>query len=136
MTSRETELIEWSEKYLIGIPEIDFQHKSLIRIINQFTDCNANAEFGELLKEFSDAMFSHNQYEERLLEKHSYPDLDHHKREHAIEYSAFSARIKELINDEKDSQATIISQLKYWLEHHLLIDDMAYRQFLIKKGVL
>lgn len=128
--------IEWLDKYRIGIPEIDLQHQALISIINQFIECNDDTDLLVLLDNLSGEMLSHNLYEEQLLDQHNYPDLERHKREHADEASAFSSRIKDIINNHSDSRVLITEQLKRWFEHHLLIDDMAYRQYLVKKGVL
>lgn len=131
--------IVWSNEYNIGIAEIDHQHKNFINIINRIIECKYEKDIERLkiiLSELTRIINYHTRYEERLLEKEGYPDLDHHKREHAEETQAFSKMIDRVVNNKANAREKLISLLKSWFEHHLLVDDMAYQQFLIKKGVI
>ncbi len=125
------EKIIWSNKYNIGIPEIDHQHKTFINVINRIIESEYDEDINRLrviLTELTRIINYHTHYEEQLLEKEGYPDIDHHKREHAEETQAFSIMIDQVVNNKPNAREKLISLLKSWFEHHLLVDDMAYQQ--------
>ena len=132
--------ITWADKYNIGLPEIDNQHKSFVNIINRLIECEPKDSetgiFEEIISDLFEIIREHNAYEERLLEDEGYPDLEYHKHEHAIATDEFSNIIRQALKDKQDARFKLIHLLKAWFEHHLLVDDMAYQQFLIKKGVI
>lgn len=132
--------IVWADKYIIGFPEIDNQHKSFINIINRLIECDCDdgdvETFKEIISDLTANLSQHLAFEEQLLEDEGYPDLDHHRYEHATSTDEFTNIMHEAITNQQDARARLIQLLKAWFEHHLLVDDMAYQQFLIKKGVI
>ena len=44
--------------------------------------------------------------------------------------------IEQVVNNKPGARKKLISLLNSWFEHHLLVDDMAYQQFLVRKGVI
>jgi hemerythrin-like metal-binding protein len=134
------EKIVWTNDYLIGIPEIDRQHKTFITIINRLIDFNCDDNdadtFAAIIAELSSNLSEHLTYEEQLLEDEGYPDLQRHKHEHATSSEEFTIIMHEALSNKQDVRNKLISLLKAWFKHHLLVDDMAYQQFLIKKGVI
>ncbi|RMD65013.1 MAG: hypothetical protein D6826_01035 [Alphaproteobacteria bacterium] len=129
--------MQWSQQMSVGIPEIDDDHKQLIRVINRLeADANDETRLHALrqslrgLQRYAEFHFAR---EERVMAACDYPGLDEHKTEHRD----FVARIAELNRRlaENPDHATsevndaLLSFLKDWLTHHILIEDKAYQPY-------
>ncbi|MCW8901135.1 MAG: hemerythrin family protein [Gammaproteobacteria bacterium] len=81
------ELIEWSDKFATGIPDIDSEHEGLIASINAFyLKQNENSNKDELvniLNNIYGSIHSHFMLEERLMQKNGYAEYEDHKDDHA-----------------------------------------------------
>ena len=79
-------LFDWNDSFLIGIEELDHEHKVLIDDINKLHEemlGNENvSEIKECLGEIYVHMQAHFALEEHVMKKNEYPFLDEHKREH------------------------------------------------------
>ena len=128
-------LMQWSEKMSVGVPELDADHKQLIRIINQLA---ADADSDERKAAVRQSLFGLLRYaeyhfarEEGVLAACRYAGLEEHKAEHRD----FIARIGELnrrFDSDPEESAAVVNQtllnfLQDWLNHHILIEDKAYR---------
>ncbi len=83
-----TDKILWSDVYLIGIEEIDIQHKYLCKLINLYLD-KINGDLpemdaDELLDELECYVRWHFKCEEQLMDIYDIPDSDDHKEEHRV----------------------------------------------------
>ena len=128
----------WTDKMSVGVPELDEDHKGLIRVINQLKE---NAEGGEpseaalrqCLKALTRYAEVHFGREERVMSACLFPGQPHHQEEHQV----FVARMKEVAERfEADPKglASYVAQelfayLTTWLQHHIMLEDMAYRPF-------
>ena len=67
-------LFNWSEKFILGIPEIDQQHKQIVDLINKLSDLRNkeadNEGLDELINELISYTKTHLSYEENLLKQH------------------------------------------------------------------
>lgn len=79
-------LLEWKDKYSVGIEAVDHEHRELIELINRLHE-EATARgskeaieafFGDLLKNIS----MHFALEERFMREHRYDQMSQHKTEH------------------------------------------------------
>ena len=79
-------LIEWSPTLEIGIPEIDYQHKNLVSMLNalgtNIEEGAGKAVIGEVIEALDAYVLTHFASEERLMEKMGYEYIDEHKAEH------------------------------------------------------
>jgi hemerythrin len=129
---------EWSEKYSVGVPSIDRQHKKLIEIINALYDAMraGHGEFalGKTLDDLASYARTHFRFEENLLETKGYPDLDAHKKVHEGLY----AQVLDLVSQYKAGKTALSIQtgtfLKNWLANHILNTDMKYSEHLVNRG--
>lgn len=128
-------LMQWSDKMSVGVPELDADHKQLIRIINQLT---ADADSDERQTAVRQSLFGLLRYaeyhfarEEGVLAACRYPDLEEHKAEHRDFIVQISELNRRFDSDPEDSAAlvneTLLNFLQDWLNHHVLIADKAYR---------
>src|SRR3972149_6225252 len=128
-------LMRWSEKMSVGIPELDADHKELIRVINQLAaDANEASRLGAVrqslfaLLRYAEFHFAR---EEKVMAACRHIGVEAHKRQH----KDFVDRIGELnrrFDQDPDGSALVVNEallqfLQDWLNHHILIEDKAYR---------
>lgn len=130
------ELVEWSDKYSVGISEIDEQHKKLLDIANQlFAACvqgkdAAQMEFRRIVKEAVKYVQTHFSFEEELMKRAGYPAYAEHKAEHA----AFVAKVLEGVRDFEGGKPFVPNNfarfLRDWTLEHIAITDKQYENHL------
>ena len=128
------ELIKWTEKYSVGMDEIDNQHKGLVIIIkevfNLMSEGQAKNKLNEIFDHLTDYTKKHFYTEEKMMIKYAYSSYDEHVEEH----SKFIDKLESLKSEFKDGKVTIslevLSLLKDWLLNHILISDKKYAPIL------
>lgn len=79
-------LIEWQERFRIGIPSVDYEHQELIALLNELyaglTSDRATFEIVEFLGEIYARISAHFALEERLMQERGYDQYTAHKTEH------------------------------------------------------
>lgn len=74
------------EKYLLGIPEIDAQHKELADLVAKFKEAVTAKDQRHLipavLRRIHHHLSQHFLYEEKLMEMVTYADLSQHRKTH------------------------------------------------------
>lgn len=130
-------VMQWTEKMSVGIPELDGDHRQLIRVINQLgasydDEARRSAVRQSLfaLRRYAEFHFAR---EEKVMAVCRYPGLEEHKAEHCD----FVARIQDLnrrFDEDPKRTAEVVNDallafLKDWLNHHILIEDKAYQPF-------
>jgi hemerythrin len=82
----EDEMLEWSEKFLVGHERIDFEHKIFFGLIRDFQTARGHAasarELEDILEEIVLYAKFHFRSEENLMAKFGYPDLPAHRDLH------------------------------------------------------
>lgn len=127
--------IVWSsEKYDIGIPIIDEQHRALISTINSLfflIRYQRPAEAIQLgLKGLQHHAEGHFLTEELLMELTGYPGFEKHKKAHDV----FRARTKILFSQKRkptDAENMLIF-LKDWWKDHVSVMDRAYVTYVLE----
>ena len=135
------EYVNWSDKYLLALPEIDAQHKGLFSIINELWICviksGSKENMAELIDRLEDYTRTHFAEEETLLREHQYPaaKLDEHIRQHQEFVAKIDWARGKLLN-EPSSALQLLSFLREWLAGHINGSDRQYAEFLGKVGPL
>ncbi|MDR3123764.1 MAG: bacteriohemerythrin [Treponema sp.] len=137
--------VEWEDRYSVGIPMIDEQHKELIRLTNElYKGClageeTARAYFMTAVKGTVDYVKYHFGMEEKLLQNVKYPELAEHKREH----EAFVKNILEEVQSFKEGKKFVpnifVRYLKDWILSHIAVADRRYAAYILnlkKQGAL
>lgn len=81
----DSKAIPWDDKYLLGIKEVDIQHRKLFDLVNKLYGLDENSTKDELrviLYAFSDYVKTHFKDEEAYMLLIGYPDLKKHKKIH------------------------------------------------------
>lgn len=133
------ERVNWSDDYLLGIPEIDLQHKKLIEIANELYDISIESpekyktQMMELIKKLVDYTVYHFSNEENMLVKYNYAGADIHKTAH----DGFIKEVKYNLDklDESDYEAGVrfYSYIANWVLMHIAKADKIWARFVLPK---
>lgn len=122
----------WTEAMSVGVPALDADHRCLVRIIHLLDD----ADSGDVKRAIGivmDALDVYCRYhfarEERIMQACGFPALAFHRREH----QGFFRTIESLAAGKVGADAhELLEYLKAWLLHHVLIQDMAYKPYVVR----
>jgi len=134
------EPVQWSEKFSVGVKELDQQHQQLIKLLNRLISAQGtigthSETISEILMEMTRYAQVHFKTEERLMEAYGFPGLEEQKIQHrdfrkkTVNFCIATTLGVEQIPD------SLLEYLVDWWVHHILEDDMAYRSFFKDKGV-
>ena len=134
------ELVQWSEKFSVGVKELDEQHQQLIKLLNLLISTQGTANtrsetISDTLMAMTRYAQAHFQAEEKLMEDYGFPGLEEQKIQHRDfrkKTVAFSTATYYGIDHVPEA---LLEYLVEWWVHHILEDDMAYRSFFKDKGV-
>ena len=124
------EIFPWSDNFSIGIPEIDTQHKMLVRMLNRLaSDLVFNSEhvnLNKLFNELAEYAIYHFQTEEKIW--HQFFAGDRWEKAHKGSHESFAAdiaklKVKEGTKPSGDVLEDILVFLTHWLAYHILESD-------------
>jgi hemerythrin len=126
-------LINWSEAFEVGIPEVDEQHKKLVAIVNALHEAMRKGQAREILGKALDEVVDYTVYhfatEERLFAEKEYPRAVAHKHLH----DELTATAKKLRADVASGKSVISHEvmrfLRDWLQQHILSEDKQFGRF-------
>lgn len=131
-----SQIVQWSDSYLIGLGEIDDQHKTLIDLMNalwQAISSNAgDMECKNVLAKLERYTITHFSAEETMMRTMGYPDFDGHQRAHKQFVERLQEEKRQIENGNKLT-LDILHFLKDWLVNHILVKDKAYAAFFADK---
>ena len=121
-------LFKWDDSFLIGIEELDYEHKLLIDDINRLHEELARhdekSEIEKCLGDIYARMQAHFALEEHVMKEHEYTFFDEHKREHDELLNSYTEYMLQFLNDIGDSSANHIEDtLKHWVINHIFTSD-------------
>lgn len=128
--------IKWSNKYLIGVGQMDNEHQILLDKMNILIDAMNGKDKGEIKQAFVDMKnytVEHFTHEEQYMRKNNYSSYDSHKRVHENLLNAVGRFEQQIENDQLDP-AKLASFLKNWLFTHIMGVDTKYADEIGKKG--
>ncbi|HUX36663.1 MAG TPA: bacteriohemerythrin [Rectinemataceae bacterium] len=132
--------VEWDQKYNVGIPLIDAQHKHLIQLTNGLFDActkdkeTMDVEFREVMKESVDYVLVHFRDEEELMRNSRYEQFGEHKKKH----EEFIKTILEAVQEYKEGKKFVPNNfarfLRDWLFDHIAINDKEFSRHYFSKA--
>ncbi len=129
----------WNDNYLLGIEEVDNQHKKLVQLIEDTKKLLVDAQDGidcydelvAVLKELAEYTQYHFNCEEKLMEAVDYEDIIAHKMEHKIFIKKISSFMSEDLEEEqKEKIEELVKFLFDWLVRHIMNTDSKYVDFI------
>ena len=125
----------WSEDFMVGIPEVDDEHRRLVdacnRVHDAFWDPDARASVGPTLRRLIDDMERHAAIEEALLAANGAPRLEEHRNEHAALVRELSAYLAAFGPSREFYAVQFIGFLGQWLQLHILEIDKPSARYLL-----
>ncbi len=126
-------LFPWTPKLSLGIDKIDEQHKELVRLINRLHRAMklkaGIRQAGDILDKLAEYTVYHFSFEEKLFDKHGYPQSDEHKEDHR-------KLLESVVNFQKDFKSgkagltmELMLFLTNWLKNHIMKTDRQYVTF-------
>jgi hemerythrin len=130
-------LVEWHERYSVGIPKIDEQHKELLRLTNELyasclsdNDAEERTRFRNTISGLVHYVSEHFAAEERLLQRINYPEYAEHKREH----TSFVKKMLEQVTAFNEGKSFVpnafVRFLKDWILGHIAVSDKRYSEYI------
>ncbi len=118
----------WDDRYSVGIPEIDSDHRRLIDLMNDlFVMCVVDQDGEEtrvLLDRLIDATLTHFAHEEGFMRKRGYPNFEQHRAEHRILIAEIETLRTDWMKRQKAEAAmSILNFLREWLINHIEAED-------------
>jgi hemerythrin len=132
-------LVEWNERYSVGIPKIDEQHKELLRLTNELyasclkdNDDDAKARFKSTIGAIVNYVSEHFGAEERLFQRIKYPRYAEHKQEHDNFVKKVLEQVKEFSDGKNFVPNNFVRFLKDWILSHIAMSDKLYSEYIFK----
>lgn len=125
-------MYRFTEDCLIGVEQIDEEHRELFRLINEMQELLAKDyiedkyhHIQELLHRLQDYAETHFEHEEEYMEKLEHPELELQRLQHRD----FAAKVNEAdaVFSGKDQEEFLDGMLRYlikWLYRHIIGSDM------------
>jgi hemerythrin len=129
--------IEWTDEFLIGIAELDHEHRSLVTEINRLhRELRAHEDPDQIeatLGEILARMQAHFALEETFMKEHAYPHYGEHKAEHEALLDTLTTLIGRFETEPGASASDEMEEtLQHWIVDHILTSDK--KMSLMAKG--
>lgn len=133
-------LIEWQERFRIGIPSVDYEHQELIGLLNELyegvTGLAGADEIIGFLGELYARISAHFALEERVMKQRGYDQLADHKADH----EALLDQIREIMDDYESDQQDISveafgQRLETWFGNHFQTHDARLHKAMADQGL-
>jgi hemerythrin len=135
----------WKDKYELGVPMIDAQHKELFRRVETFLKVLRSKDYwnekipkiNETLEFMKRYVVEHFRDEEEYQRSINYPGYEVHKQIHngMVNYVQKVSEQFEQSSNNEDLMQQFGGRLMAWLINHVAAEDQRIADFAIKKGV-
>ena len=120
-------LIEWDEKYSVGVAAVDHEHRELIGLVNEAHDRLMRPDAADAVMDFLGEIFArisaHFALEEQIMRARNYDHYDEHKTDH----ERLLDEIRDMMDDYEDgelfSEELLAQQLQAWFAGHFRSHD-------------
>lgn len=127
--------LNFTEDYLTGIPEIDYEHRKLFELINMLFEATMSRRsekvVSAVIEELKNYTVYHFRNEENIFEPTMYPN----KAKHIEEHNEFVQNIMLFEEDFKSGRSSvsleILDFLKHWLTDHICVRDKVIKHCLV-----
>ena len=131
-------LLEWDERYLLGIKKIDKQHNDIAKIINrlyELLDSDNSDEKIKLLEKLNKTIDRHFETENNLMVKHKIFNYFSHKAQHDRLERILDNNLEEVKAGNVQLNKEFLLLMRDWMINHHKFHDMKMGRELIEKGV-
>jgi len=128
MTTAVEDGIVWTDDFLIGIGELDYEHRGLVADINALhRELREHADrdrIEDTLAGIFTRLQAHFALEEHVMTEHDYPHFAEHKAEHDLLLDEYTERMIRFRRDPNPGdRAALETVLRQWIVDHILTSD-------------
>lgn len=120
-------LIEWDEKYSVGVAAVDHEHRELIGLVNEAHDRLMRPGGEEAVMDFLGEIFArismHFALEEKIMRDKVYDHYNEHKADHERLLDEIRDMMDDYEDDEYFSEEQFAQQLSIWFTEHFSTHD-------------
>ncbi len=132
-------MFDWDEKYSVGVQSIDNQHKEIFghlkKLLEAMKKGQADTVTYQIILGLEQYACIHFQKEEFFFHRFNFSGAAEHIKEHQL-FIEKVALIKEEIKSGKMVPTfTLLTFLKDWIEHHILVVDKQYSKCFQENGL-
>ena len=125
----------WTDKYLLDIDQIDQQHKVFFELwdkeINQ-VDMQDHSQLAGVIEKLEDYLKYHFKYEEEMLQKSDYKDIEKHIAQHKF----FIQKVDNLKQELNYSNPLLLEKttvfMKKWFLNHIIQSDKKFQETVVE----
>ncbi|MCL2190788.1 MAG: bacteriohemerythrin [Treponema sp.] len=137
--------IPWEDRFAVGIPMVDDQHKELLNLANALHDtCRQGKEFvpagfKKAAVAAVDYVKVHFSAEEKIMERVNYPEMAEHRAEHQEFIKKVLAEVRNFEDGVSFVPNRFVVFLKDWILSHIALMDRKMAAYVLdfaKKGSL
>jgi hemerythrin len=139
---------EWHDRYNVGVPEIDAQHRGLVEMINRLDEgmqreqgagttgaaLDEMTTLAAVLNELIAYTTYHFSTEENLMDRYGYPEYPSHRAAHSELTNIVRTFQREFDEGKAVSCADLAAVLQAWLKDHIFHADVKLGHFLREKA--
>ena len=120
--------LQWRDDYLIGVEELDFEHRDLFARLNELHEELAHdadrARIENGLGEICARVAAHFALEEKFMRDTDFPKYSHHKKEHDDFLEVIVDYAEEIGSTEDITKRDELeSELQHWIIDHVTTSD-------------
>lgn len=130
--------IEWNESFILGIDEIDQQHRSIVENFTKLSTAVQEGKGTEVLADLADFLVDYAQLhfatEERFMVEYDYPRIDEQRREHE-DFKRDSDELRKRIGEGGVSRELALEQtgrMVRWVINHVRNHDRDMVAYILK----
>lgn len=127
-------LLQWKDRYSVGIEAVDHEHRELIDLINRLHDEVMTTRSQETIEAFFGDLFrgisAHFALEERFMREHRYDRLPQHKADHERLLDEIRDIMEEARKSDHINQSVLAARLDAWFSRHFESHDAALHKAL------
>jgi len=120
-------LIEWQDRFSVGVEAVDHEHRELITLINDWYDSVssnvASDERMEILGETYARIAAHFALEEKLMRAHGYERYEPHKADHEKLLDQLRDIMDAAENTAPIDDTELSARLERWFSEHFRNED-------------
>jgi hemerythrin len=136
----DAQLVDWDDRYSVGIAIIDEQHRGLVKLANELYkgcmqgEAEARAYFAVAIKKAVEYVKGHFATEEGLLQQAGYPDFASHKKQHEDFVRTILDEVKAFQEGRKFVPNHFARYLRDWTLEHIAVTDRQYKDYMTSRG--
>lgn len=116
----------WKDRFVVGIPEIDEEHRGLFDALEELSTALAAGERAralDTLRPIAEHALSHFAHEERMMRRAGYSGYKWHRAQHETAKKRLSALIQEARGAGLPECQHVAEFLKAWMPDHITLHD-------------